>query len=28
MLCIFLIEYPYGKNIFSVNGIQKLGQIS
>ena len=23
---IFLIEYPYGTNIFSVNGSQKLGQ--
>ena len=28
MLWIFLIEYPYGKNIFSVNGSQKLGQIA
>jgi len=28
MLCTFLIAYPYGKNIFSVNGSQKLGQIA
>jgi len=28
MLCTFLIAYPYAKNIFSVNGSQKLGQIA
>ena len=28
MLCIFLIAYLYAKNIFCVNGSQKLGQIA
>jgi len=28
MLGTFLIAYPYAKNIFSVNGSQKLSQIA